>query len=313
MKIPFLKIIHGGLLSGMPSLIYNPYTKNPLNIPLTISEDSIYLNFKLTSQYSDYLDNYIKRYCDNLSIVPVCLFPDEEGTKYLSVNIYNCSSPAFLNGNKQTLRCELNTYVKDKKTGQYGTLILDYLSNDLSMDPINLFKLPPSARDGVVIYDIMHERPYHPHDPNQPTHPPKSNRQGDFHQLQKLYIDCRSRKDKIKLKLKLGIYKAKEIEVHTSKDLVKFSDYIYYKNGIYDKLYYDDTLVNAQLKSPCSESNKLPNYYSPTASIDNDINSFFFTYKDLFFEKIDSIFYFKNKINFVGSMWENINSQSQSE
>tara|TARA_A100001011_G_C13778734_1_gene622279 strand:- start:265 stop:534 length:270 start_codon:yes stop_codon:yes gene_type:complete len=86
----------------------------------------------------------------------------------------------------------------------------------------------------------------------------------------------------------------KEDNVITSKDLVKFSDYIYYKNGIYDKLYYDDTLVNAIIKSPSS------------LIMEDDIDNFFFTYKDLFFEKIDSIFYFENKINFVGSMWKNV-------
>ncbi len=286
MKIPFLKFIHGGLLTGMPSLIYNPFTKNPLNIPLTIMPDSIYLNFKLTPEYSSYLESYIQKYSDNLSIVPVCLFANEESskTKYLSVNIYNCSSPAFLNGNKQTLRCELNTYIKDKTTGQYGTLILDYLSNDLSMDPINLFKLPPRSTDGVVIYNMNRKDPYHPHDKRQ-----------SCHQHNQIQVVCCSKKDRIKLNLNLSVDKTKEAAVVTSKELVKFSDYIYYKNGIYDKLYYDDTLVNANLKSP------------PSLSMEDDPNNkFFFTYKDLFFEKIDSIFYFENKINFVGSIWENV-------
>jgi hypothetical protein len=305
MKIPFLKFIHGGLLTGMPSLIYNPYTKTPFNIPLTISEESIYLNFKLTQQYSEYLDDYITKYSEDLSIVPVCLFPEEEATKYLSVNIYNCSSPAFLNGNKQTLRCELNTYVKDKRTGKYGTLILDYLSNDLSMDPVNLFKPPPSHTDGAVVYNIIYQNPYHPHHPSQPTHPSRPHRS---YQTKKLHIDCRSKRDKIKLSLKLCVDKMKEVTIVTSRELVKFSDYIYYKNGIYDKLFYDDTLVNALLKSPSSDPDtSLPNCHISSFSIDDDSNSFFFAYKDLFFEKIDSVFYFENPINFVGSMWENIN------
>ena len=40
---------------------------------------------------------------------------------------------------KEITRCELNTYVKDHN-GNYGTLIIDYLSNELSMDPLNIFK-----------------------------------------------------------------------------------------------------------------------------------------------------------------------------
>lgn len=308
MKISFLKIIQGGLLTGMPSLVYNPYTKTPLNIPLTISEDSIYLNFKLTPHYSKYLQEYVNKYGDDLSIVPVCLFQDEESSKYLSINIYNCSSPAFLNGNKQTLRCELNTYVHDKKTGQYGTLILDYLSNELSMDPVNLFKLPPSQSDGNVKYQILYQDPYNLHHPYYPTHPSSRIKpKRDLYQTKKLCIDCSSKKDKIKLRLKLCIDKLKEVTIHTSKELVKFSDYIYYKNGIYDKLFYDDTLVNAPLKSPssCPETS-LPNCHISSYTIDDDVSSFFFSYKDLFFEKIDSVFYFENKINFVGSMWENV-------
>ena len=289
MKFPFLKFIHGGLLAGMPSLVYNPYTKTPLNIPLTVSEGSIYLNFRLTPQYSNYLQDYINEYNKNLSIVPVCLFPEDESTKYLSVNIYNCSSPAFLNGNKQTLRCELNTYVQDMETGQYGTLILDYLSNELSMDPVNLFKLPPSHRDGNVEYHILHQ----PHI--------------DSYRTKKIYIDCSSKKDKIMLSLKLFIDSLKEVTIHTSKELVKYSDYIYYKNGIYDKLYYDDTLVNAHLKSPRKDPENLPNKHLSSTNIDDNIDRFFFTYKDLFFEKADSVFYFENNINFIGSMWENIN------
>jgi hypothetical protein len=289
MKIPFLKFIHSGLLTGMPSVIYNPITKNPLNIPLTIEPDSIYLNFKLSTEYSNYLDKYIEKFNGNLSTVPVCLFPEEEASKYLSINIYNCSSPAFLNGNKQTLRCELNTYIKDNLTGKYGTLILDYLSNELSMDPVNLFRFPPTRSDGAVVYNVIHENPYHPHSPYFLNHP-MNKKTNDIYQTKNIYIDCRSKKDNIKLTFKMNVDKIKEITVTTSKELVFFSDYIYYKNGIYDKLYYDDTLVNAKIKSPNSIE-------------DVEI---LFVYKDLFFEKIDSIFYFQNKINFVGSMWENI-------
>ena len=297
MKIPILKFIQSGLLTGMPSLIYNPYTKTPLNIPLTVSEGSIYLNFRLTAQYSDYLQKYINKYDEKLCVVPVCLLSNEESSKYLSVNVYNCSSPAFLNGNKETLRCELNTYVQDKESGKYGTLILDYLSTDLSMDPVNLFKFPPSRRDGVVKYEILYDDQCNPHDPHR-----------DFYQTKKLCIDCSSKKDKIKLSLRLCVNKLNEVKISTSEELVKFSDYIYYKNGIYDKLYYDDTLVNAHLKSPSSRDGiSVANCHNSSHAIEDDTSRFFFSYKDLFFEKIDSVFYFENKINFVGSMWENIN------
>ena len=55
-----------------------------------------------------------------------------------------------------------------------------------------------------------------------------------------------------------------------------------------DKIYYDSSLVNAIVKSP---------------SIYLNLS---FIYKNLTFNKIDSIFYFVNEIKFIGGMWSNI-------
>ena len=53
----------------------------------------------------------------------------------MSVNIYNCTSSIMMSN--KNLKCELNTYIKTSE-GEYGTLILDYVSNELSLDPINI-------------------------------------------------------------------------------------------------------------------------------------------------------------------------------
>ena len=140
MRLNLLKFVYRGILTGMPLLTYNPITKNTLNIPLEVKPFSTYLNFKLNDFQSEYLNNYINKFTDNLELIPINILPNEEKSNYLSVNIYNCSSPAFINEEKEVTRCELNTYVKDKN-GNYGTLIIDYLSNELSMDPLNIFKL----------------------------------------------------------------------------------------------------------------------------------------------------------------------------
>ena len=102
MKLPFLKFIHSGLLTGMPSLLYNPYTKLSLNVPLTIEPNSLYINFKLSEKESTYINEYIKRQ-SSLELVPISLFPNEKAANYLSINIYNCTSPVFLNDNEDTL------------------------------------------------------------------------------------------------------------------------------------------------------------------------------------------------------------------
>ena len=37
---------------------------------------------------------------------------------------------------------------------------------------------------------------------------------------------------------------------HVSDELSYYSDYIYYRNGIYDKLYYDSSLVKSSIRIP---------------------------------------------------------------
>ena len=255
MKIPFLKFIHSGLLTGMPPLLYNPFTKLSLNVPLTINPNSLYVNFKLSDKESTYINEYIKRE-SSLELVPISLFPDEKAANYLSVNIYNCTSPVFLNDNVKTTRCEINTYVKNNE-GKYGTVILDYLSNALSMDPVNIFK--QKDKTDYVKKD-------------------KNN----------FEINCQSSgKDKnIILNLQFSSVNATKFKLN--EQLTKYSDYIYYKNGIYDKLYYDNTLVDAITLAPF--------YYE----------NFEFNFMNLSFKKFDSMFYFNESIMFVGSMWNNL-------
>ena len=254
MKLPFLKFVHSGLLTGMPSLLYNPYTKLSLNVPLTIEPNSLYINFKLSEKESGYINDLIKRQ-SSLELLPISLFPNEEATNYLSVNIYNCTSPVFLNDNVKTTRCEINTYVKDCE-GNRGTVILDYLSNGLSMDPVNIFKQKDKTN-------------YIREDNNNFT------------------VDCRSSSnDAISLNLQFSKINATKFKLN--EQLTKYSDYIYYKNGICDKLYYDNTLVDAVTLTPF--------YY----------RGFKFIFFDLSFEHFDSMFYFNESIMFVGSMWNNL-------
>ena len=253
MKLNLLKFIYKGMLTGMPMLTYNPISMNTLNIPLEVLPYSTYLNFKLDENQSHYLNNYIKKYSSNLELVPINILSNEEKSNYLSINIYNCSSPGFMNEEKEITRCEINTYVKGKD-GKFGTLIIDYLSNELSMDPINIFKFKDDVNfKNVNIY--------------------KS-------------IDCNSIKEEIDLKINYTLIH--DYKIYVDDELIKYTDNIYYKNGIIDKVYYDSSLVKADVKSPLF-------YYNLT-----------FNYKDLSFDKLDSIFYFTNNIKFVGGMWSNL-------
>ena len=65
-------------------------------------------------------------------------------------------------------------------------------------------------------------------------------------------------------------------------------DKIFYNNGIYDKLYYDSSLIHNKLL--------IPYFYNAH-----------FNFMDIEFKEPDSIFFFKDKLNFVGGMWHNLN------
>lgn len=253
MKLGLLRFVYKGLLTGMPFLTYNILKQSTFNAPLDVKPYSTYLNFKLNSEQVDYLSNYINKFTNNLTIVPIELYHDTPEEYMLSVNIYNCTSPLFLNDEKEVTRCEINTYVKDNNNN-YGTLIVDYLSNEISMDPVNVIKFKDNIKfQNADIYKV---------------------------------INCKSIMESIDLKLNFTtIY---DFDNKISDKLVRYTDRVFYKNGIMDKVYYDSTLTDAEVRSPLI------------------FNNLTFNYKGLNFTELDSIFYFTNKLNFIGGMWANI-------
>ena len=115
-----------------------PINQNRILAELNVQPYSTFINYKLEQEHVDILNNYVKEYSNDLKIVPIQLSKYNYPHYYLSVNIYNCTSPIMMSDDN-IIRCELNTYVKTSDN-QLGTLILDYASNSLSMDPINIFK-----------------------------------------------------------------------------------------------------------------------------------------------------------------------------
>ena len=99
MKLNLLKFVYRGVLTGMPLFTYNPITKLPLHSPFTIKPASTYINFRLSPHQSKNIQNYINNYNKNLVLTPVKIIKEEVPRNYLSVNIYNCSSPLFMNNN----------------------------------------------------------------------------------------------------------------------------------------------------------------------------------------------------------------------
>jgi len=156
---------------------------------------------------------------------------------------------------KNIVRCELNTYVR-ASDGTLGTVILDYISNGISLDPVSLFKKPSRIN---------------------------FNRKNGYN-----IIDCTSARQKIDLQLAYSVLNDETFTM--SHELVDYTDNIYYKNGIMDKIYYDSSLTRAEIRQT------------------NFISNFRFKYRDLEFTEIDSVFYFRDELRFVGSLWDNLYS-----
>lgn len=244
-----LKFVYRGLMTGMPFLVYNPYSRVNFHSPFTISPKSLYINYKLDVEQLNQLNKYVKTKTNNFDLMPISMEKayDEKLDYYISLNIYNCSSPVFLNKDQIT-RFEINTYVKDNE--KKGTLIVDYMSNGLSMDPVNIFKSKDKLfYDGTTIYG--------------------KNR------YESIFIN-----GTINMDYTNSVF-------HVSDDLSEYSDYIYYRNGIYDKLFYDTSLTSAKTLIP-------------------SVKHLEFRFLNLTLKKPDSIFYFEDDIHFVGSMWDNL-------
>ena len=216
----FTKYIYKLFTSGFPFLTHNLFTNNPYHTSFLVHPQSTYINYKLDDYQFKKINSYIRSFNNSLKINPISLDSDKKD-KFLSINIYNCTSPLFsFNGKNNIARCEINTYVVDKKTKKKGTLIMDYDSNFLSMDPVNIFKLPGNT--------IFHK------DENS--------------------IICQAESDYFKLDCVYNIKKNDKNFV-VKNDLHEYSDNIYYNNGILDKLFYDTSLTLAKLKVP----NKIKN------------------------------------------------------
>jgi hypothetical protein len=129
-----LKSIYKFILVGLPMTTYSPLKdKSIFHSPVEILRSSTYINYKLENEDKDAIENYIKKYNNDFSLIPTRIASEKKGY-FISINIYNCTSPLFTQISEHPVtRCEINTYVKNSK-GEEGTLIMDYTSNFLSMD-----------------------------------------------------------------------------------------------------------------------------------------------------------------------------------
>ena len=248
-----LKVFYNSMLLGLPTLTYNPLNKNSIfHAPVKIDSTSTYINYKIPQDKFNIINRYIKSYNKDLSLIPTRIACDQ-ADYYISINIYNCTSPIFDYINDDfTTRCEINTYVINKKDKLKGTLIMDYVSNMLSLDPDNLFK-----KKGIINFKRSNNK-----------------------------IMGEANNNKFNLKFNFN-YRKNTTKNRLSSKLISYTDFIYYNCGLYDKLFYDSSLIQNNIIK-CN---------------DNNVE---FKFMNIEFNTVDSVFFFENKINFVGGLWKNI-------
>lgn len=259
-----LKLFHKLLLVGTPLFTYNPFS-NLFNAPFNVEQYSTYFNFKLNDTHVVDLSNYIHQFNKTLNLAKVKISNNEEPNYYLSLNVYNVTSPLFMNMNKPITRYEINTYIKDE-TGNIGTVILDYCSNYDSIDPVNRWK-----RKSKTKFIMDNDR---------------------------FDLKCIDTKSKFSFRCEFDV-NSNDKAFKLSDELLKHTDNIYYKNGICDKLFYDSSLSYATTLTP-------------------KLKLIYFKYRKFLFSRIYpereiiqkhsvlSSFYFRNKLNFVCSIWNNL-------
>lgn len=217
--------------------------------PFLVLPKSTYVNIRLTDSQVNFLADYIRQYTTQYVPTTLSLTADEPA-HYLSVNIYNCTSPLFLN--RPITRCEINTYVCNTETGEIGTMILDYSSNGISMDPVDGFRWPiPGTR---------------------------------FQEKTGLWIEAAAKDESGNMDLFFKYDPSFQKDGGLTRDLIRFTDTIYYKNGRCDKLYYDSSLVQAEI-----------------VRVENWQEGFRFQYKGMNFgvNQVEEVFYFRNPIRFI--------------
>ena len=250
-NIRLLKVVYTAMMTSVPGMLYNSFSTNSFLTEMHIEPTSTYINYKMDMYQKEQISNYLRKESNKLELAPINI--DNQEDYFISVNIYNCTSPLFeLVSDEELTRCEVNTYVIDKD-GNYGTLILDYTSNKLSLDPVNYYKQAKNTK-------------FYKEDKN-------------------LFFE--SNNGNIKLKGDIEI-KNKDFTYYIHPDIVKFTDNIFYRNGIYDKMYYDSLLVDAEIRKPDKPFNVV------------------FEYNKIKFNEPYNIFYFQNNIDFVLALWHNL-------
>lgn len=137
--------------------------------------------------------------------------------------------------------CDIKTYVINKKTGEKGTMVLDYVSNIDFIDPINVYK----QAKGNIKYNTT---------------------------------SCETRTcisshfDKVEFSMYSN--KKEDCVYNLSNEFISLHKRKYSRNGIYDEVFFDDSFLNTTVVSPLNSVDY--NFYYNDMSFKQYHNMFYF-------------------------------------
>lgn len=188
-----------------------PFGKAQPNVEFTVEADppSVYYNFVVKA---DRLEAF-KRYLELPANLPLAAIRCVEGEKedyLLTLNVYRVSG--ITNG----VRAEFSTYIADEE-GTPRYMVLEARDHEGSMDPINIFTKPSPVehtRDGAAMTTLV-----------------ESNDKALFEaRAEQAVFDT-----------------APYVTIHG--DWIAANDFIYWRNGIRDRCYYDAGMASPKVRA----------------------------------------------------------------
>jgi hypothetical protein len=188
-----------------------PFRRAQPRIEFTVEADppSVYYNFRVKA---DRLDDF-KRYLDlpnDLALTPIRCVAGEEADFLLTLNVYRVSG--ITNG----IRAEFSTYIADS-AGIPRYMVVEARDHEGSMDPINIITRPSRVehhRDSEAMVTVL-----------------ESNDKALFQATApQAVFDA-----------------APYITIHG--EWVEANDFIYWRNGVRDRCYYDAGMANPRVRA----------------------------------------------------------------
>ena len=162
------------------------------------------------------------------------------GLEGFGINI-NTNILQDMKAKSQITMCDIKTYVRNKETGECGTMVLDYVSNIDFVDPINIYK----KKQGVFHYEDS-----------------------------KKYTDVQVSSHIDKVDFSMHMNKTMYVGTKLCDDFSLIHGKRYYRNGVCDQIHLDESFTQATVCCPYKTiDNKM--YYNDM-TFDNYHSAFFF-------------------------------------